>query len=230
MRDFRTDFAPAIRAIRLHEGEDRAIGPGVEGNTRLTALTGLVLLVLLFVEGITVVNVRGLLSMHVFVGLVLIPPLLLKTASTGYRFASYYLGSHQYRAAGPPQIFLRVIAPFLLASTVGLFGTGVILLALGAQVPRLLARHPSDVLLFLVRFHGDSRAGLYVAGDQIGPLGCEQFANWRRRAPGGHSPEPGHRQCASRARNRNCISALGRFVAAVGLATRIKSPADPPAE
>ncbi len=133
MRDFRTDFAPAIRAIRPHEGEDRAIGPGVEGNTRLTALTGLVLLVLLFVEGITVVNVRGLLSMHVFVGLVLIPPLLLKTASTGYRFASYYLGSHQYRAAGPPQIFLRVIAPFLLASTVGLFGTGVILLALGAQ-------------------------------------------------------------------------------------------------
>jgi hypothetical protein len=129
----RAGFAPTLRAIWPRDEQGRAVSPGVEGNARLTALTGLVLLVLLFVEGITVFNVRGLLSLHVFVGLMLIPPLLLKTASTGYRFASYYLGSRQYRAAGPPQTLLRVLAPFLLASTVGLFGTGVVLLALGSQ-------------------------------------------------------------------------------------------------
>lgn len=111
----------------------RRFGAVVEGNARLTALVGLVLLVLLFVEGMTILSVRGMLSVHIFVGLMLIPPLVLKTASTGYRFARYYLRNPQYRAAGPPYLLLRVIAPVLLACTVGLFGTGVALLVTGPQ-------------------------------------------------------------------------------------------------
>lgn len=127
------DTAPASSAVGSRATAMRTSGSGPEGNLRLTALVGLVLLVLLFVEGMTVLSVRGMLSVHVFVGLMLIPSLFLKTASTGYRFARYYLRNPQYRAAGPPQIFLRVIAPVMLASTVGLFGSGVILLVAGPQ-------------------------------------------------------------------------------------------------
>jgi hypothetical protein len=103
----------------------------VEGNARLTATTGIVLLVLLFVEGMTLLSIRGLFTVHAFVGLLLIPPILLKMASTGYRFVQYYTGNRRYRESGPPQIILRIIAPFLVVATVVLFATGVILIALG---------------------------------------------------------------------------------------------------
>ncbi len=109
----------------------RARTGGVQGNERLTALNGLLLLVLLFIEGLTLLRIRPLLTVHAFVGLLLIPPLVLKLASTGYRFVGYYAGSRAYRAAGPPRIILRIIAPILVLSTVGLFGTGIILLVAG---------------------------------------------------------------------------------------------------
>ncbi len=44
---------------------------------------------------------HGLLVAHMFIGLVLIPPVLLKLGSTGYRFARYYTGAPAYRAKGP---------------------------------------------------------------------------------------------------------------------------------
>jgi hypothetical protein len=107
------------------------IGGGVEGNHRLTAATGLVLLVLLAVEGVTVLSVRAMFTVHAFVGLLLIPPIALKLASTGYRFVRYYTGNPRYRAAGPPSLIPRVTAPFLVVLTTGLFGTGVALLLTG---------------------------------------------------------------------------------------------------
>jgi len=103
----------------------------VRGNERLTAITGLLLLVLLFIEGVTLLGIRSLLTVHAFVGLLLIPPIVLKLASTGYRFVRYYTRSRIYRLAGPPQVILRIAAPFLVLSTVVLFGTGVILLIAG---------------------------------------------------------------------------------------------------
>jgi hypothetical protein len=111
----------------------RVIGGGVEGNHRLTAVTGLVLLVLLAVEGFTVLSVRAMFTVHAFVGLLLIPPIGLKLASTGYRFVRYYTGNAQYRAAGPPSLIPRVTAPFLVFLTGGLFATGVALLLAGPQ-------------------------------------------------------------------------------------------------
>src|SRR5205807_5918895 len=71
--------------------------PGVEGNRRLTSVNGMVLLVLLAVEGYTLPQVRHVLSLHVFIGLLLVGPVLLKTASTMYRFARYYRGEGAYR-------------------------------------------------------------------------------------------------------------------------------------
>jgi hypothetical protein len=119
------------RTSRRQQPGETFPSAGVRGNARLIALSGLVLLVLLFVEGMTVLSVRGMLTVHVFVGLLLLPPIGLKLAVTGYRFARYYLGSTAYRAAGPPQIILRVLAPFLIFCTAGLFGTGLALLVTG---------------------------------------------------------------------------------------------------
>jgi hypothetical protein len=63
---------------------------GADGNARLTGTVGVVLIALLAVEGVTILFIRPLISMHVFVGLLLVPPVALKLASTGWRFARYY--------------------------------------------------------------------------------------------------------------------------------------------
>jgi hypothetical protein len=97
-----------------------------DGNERLTAAVGLVLLVLTIVElGTVLFGLHQFLSPHVFVGLVLIPPVLLKLASTGWRFTRYYTGSEPYRLRGAPQLAMRLLAPLLVAATVVLFGSGV---------------------------------------------------------------------------------------------------------
>jgi len=103
---------------------------GAHGNARLTALAGAVLLVLLAVEGATIPFIRPLLSVHIFVGMLLLGPVALKLASTGYRFARYYSRAREYVEAGPPAPLMRVlVAPVLVLSTLTLFGTGVLLVA-----------------------------------------------------------------------------------------------------
>ena len=62
---------------------------GVEANARLTASTSAVLFLLLAAEGVTLLRIHGLLSAHVFVGMLLIPPVLVKVGSTSYRFVRY---------------------------------------------------------------------------------------------------------------------------------------------
>jgi hypothetical protein len=104
---------------------------GPPGNERLTSSTGLVLLVLLAVETLTTVALRSYLPVHIFLGLLLLPPVALKLASTGWRFARYYIRTEPYRLAGPPRLLLRMLAPLLVASTLSLFGTGVALILLG---------------------------------------------------------------------------------------------------
>lgn len=104
---------------------------GTDGNERLTGIAAVVLLVLLFVEGVTIVFLRPLLSVHLFVGLLLIPPVLVKLASTGWRFARYYAGNPAYRRKGPPATVLRLLAPAVVVSTAGVFATGVWLLLAG---------------------------------------------------------------------------------------------------
>ena len=74
----------------------RLLRGGTEGNARLIGWTGLVLLVLLAIEGVTILDIRPLLSVHVFVGLLLIPPVALKLAATGYRLLRYYTRAAEY--------------------------------------------------------------------------------------------------------------------------------------
>src|SRR6185312_16210620 len=75
--------------------------------------------------------IRSLLSVHAFVGMLLIPVVGLKIVSTGWRMARYYLRGEEYVRRGPPHLLLRMlVAPALLLSTLVVFGTGVALLGL----------------------------------------------------------------------------------------------------
>jgi hypothetical protein len=121
---------------------------GTEGNEILTSAAAVVLVGLLVAEGITIVHMQGLLSAHMFIGLVLIPPVLLKLGSTGYRMVSYYAGSRAYRLAGPPLLPLRLMAPVLVASTVAVLASGVMLLVAGHKAGTVLTVHKLSFILF----------------------------------------------------------------------------------
>ena len=64
---------------------------GHRGQRRADQRRAAVLVVLLLTEGVTIIDMGGLRTPHMVVGLVLIPPVLVKLGSTGYRFARYYL-------------------------------------------------------------------------------------------------------------------------------------------
>ena len=128
--------------------------PGVESNARLTAYTGVVLLVLLAVESATTVNLGALLRAHVLIGLFLIPPVLLKLGTVGYRFSRYYTGEPAYRAEGPPQLSMRLLGPVIVLLTVVLFASGVELWLFGFRFgfAWLPIHHGSFVLWFFAIF------------------------------------------------------------------------------
>lgn len=121
---------------------------GAKGNEILTSAAAVVLVGLLIAEGITIVHMRGLLSAHMFIGLVLIPPVVLKLASTGYRMVSYYAGARAYREIGPPLLPLRLIAPVLVASTIAVLTSGVVLLAIGHKSSKMLTIHKLSFIVF----------------------------------------------------------------------------------
>lgn len=113
------------------DGIGRLFAGGVKGNELLTVAAGAVLIVLLAVIGVTIVALGRLLSVHLFVGMLLLGPLALKLSSTGYRFARYYTNNPRYRSAGPPIAPLRAIAPIVVISTLVVFASGVVLLLVG---------------------------------------------------------------------------------------------------
>ena len=107
--------------------------PDVAANRRLTALTGALLFALLGLLGITILDVRQLLPQHLLVGFVLVPPTLLKMGSSGHRFVRYYAGDRRYRQAGPPALFMRLLAPVVVLSTIAVFVTGIELWLFGLR-------------------------------------------------------------------------------------------------
>jgi hypothetical protein len=153
---------------------------GTGGNERLTATVAVVLVLLLAAEGVTILRIRQLISVHVFVGMLLIPPVALKLASTGYRFLRYYAGSVEYRLKGPPRLLLRVlVAPAVVVSTLVVFGTGVALLVFGRRHGFVLLLHKAS---FVVWFGATAVHVLWYAL-RLPPL---LSADWgpRRRAGG----------------------------------------------
>lgn len=104
-------------------------------NTKLTALTGLLIFALLAIEGVTIPFIGPLFSIHAFVGWVLVPPVLLKIISTSYRFVMYYTGNSRYVKAGPPKPLLRVIGPLIVVTTTILLWSGIEMVLLGPTGP-----------------------------------------------------------------------------------------------
>jgi hypothetical protein len=95
----------------------------------LTSTAAVVLLVLFSVEIITVVlGVWSVLTLHVMVGLILVPPILVKISSVSWRFIQYYRHDEEYRRKGPPAPALRLLSPVLLFVTIVLFASGIGLL------------------------------------------------------------------------------------------------------
>jgi hypothetical protein len=127
-----------------------ATDAGVEGNSRLTASTGLVLTGLLLVEGFTILNVRGYITLHTFIGLALIGPLALKTATTFYRFARYYTNRPGYVQRGAPALLLRVLGPVVVLSSVAVIATGVALLADHGRSNFWLMLHKASFVVWII--------------------------------------------------------------------------------
>lgn len=117
---------------------------GSEGNRRLTGAAAALLLVLLAAEGATLVAIRPLVSAHVFIGMLLLPLVGVKLASTGYRFARYYTGHLEYRSAGPPHPLLRLLGPVVVLATLALFASGVALVVLGPGSGAVLGLHKAS--------------------------------------------------------------------------------------
>jgi hypothetical protein len=122
----------------------------VVGNERMTALAGAVLLVLILVELVSAAILRTLLSVHVFVGVLLAGPLVVKLGSTGNRFLRYYTGSPAFVRRGPPRLALRVMAPLFIATTLVVIGSGIGLVVTGPRhAGPLLPLHGFSVLVWL---------------------------------------------------------------------------------
>jgi len=147
---------------------------GSTGNEQLTLVVAALLIVLLAVEGATILRIGSLLTIHAFVGMLLIPVVALKLASTGWRMLRYYQLGEEYVRRGPPHIALRMlVAPVLVLSTVFVFGTGVALLVLDQRHGTLVGLHKASFLVWAGAF------GVHVLGHLL------RLPQLRRlRAPG----------------------------------------------
>lgn len=155
---------------------ERRADAAVEGNARLTAANAAVLLVVLAAEGFTLLGVRQMLTPHVFIGMVLIPPVLLKVGSTSWRFARYYGGAPAYRRKGPPPVLLRLLGPVVVVLTVVLLASGVALLFVrGSGLSLLLMMHKASFILWF------GAMTIHVLGHLVDVV---RFAprDWLRRA------------------------------------------------
>jgi hypothetical protein len=108
--------------------------------------------------------------------MLLIPPVLLKMSTTGYRFVRYYTADPAYRRKGPPAAPLRLIAPMVILSTVVVLGSGVALLFLGPSArDELLPIHKVSFIVWA------AFTGLHVLGHLV-ELPGELSADYGRGA------------------------------------------------
>lgn len=158
--------------------DDRDLGAGVEGNSRLTSAVGAFLLVALFIEGVTLlIGVGQSLTLHVFIGFLVIPPVLLKLSSTGYRMVRYYTGDERYQRKGPPHPALRIIGPLVILSTVALLGTGVsAIFVRGSTSQNLADLHQTAFIVWVVLM------SLHVLGHLV-ETARYSAADWAPRQP-----------------------------------------------
>jgi hypothetical protein len=146
-------MATSVKRAERAMSKSELTGGGPEGNEQLTSWVGLVLIPLLMVIAVTIVQIRQLIWLHLFLGVLLIAPVLAKTATTGYRFFRYYTHDAVYRRKGPPELWLRLSAPILVLTTAVVFVTGVILLYVGpADRGQLVEIHKVSFIVWAVFF------------------------------------------------------------------------------
>ena len=121
------------------QDQPRGRSGGPAGNARLTSWTGLALLVMLAVEGFTLLSLGSMLGLHIWVGALLVPPVLLKSATTSWRILRYYTGDAGYVSAGPPPLLLRLLGPLVIVTSFAVLGTGLALVLMGSDSFRSLA-------------------------------------------------------------------------------------------
>lgn len=121
---------------------------GVAGNARLTGSAAAMLLLLLALEGATIPLIGSLRGPHIFIGMLLIPPVLLKLGSTGYRFLRYYTRNPAYLRKGPPHLLMRLLAPGVVIASLALFATGVLLLIEGPDSGSLKLLHKASFIVW----------------------------------------------------------------------------------
>jgi hypothetical protein len=162
-------------------------GVGVEGNARLTGSNAALLIALLAAEGVTILSIRSLLGPHVFVGMLLIPPVVLKTGSTLYRFLRYYQGAPAYVRKGPPAWVLRLLGPFVVVLTAVVLASGVgLMLVAQPWRGRLLFVHKASFVLWFAAMT------IHVFG-HLADTARLAPKDWIGRA-GRHSPKAGARR------------------------------------
>ena len=123
-------------------------GRGVEGNARITGAVGAAIFGLLIVEGITILRIGDLLTMHVFVGMLLVAFAAVKIGSTGYRVVRYYAGDAAYTAKGPPHVVLRLLGPVVVITTVAVLGTGIAAVLAGRHTEWLVQAHKASFIVW----------------------------------------------------------------------------------
>jgi hypothetical protein len=106
---------------------DQSAAVGVEQNARLTGLTAALLIVFLAIEGVTILSLDSLMTLHFIIGTLLVAPVLLKLGTTGYKIFRYYTGNAAYVAQGPPPLARRLLGPMVIVTSIGLLGTGIAL-------------------------------------------------------------------------------------------------------
>ncbi len=168
--------------------EPSVADPGVEGNSRLTAATGVLLIAMLALEGLTILSIRGLITWHIFVGIALIGPVALKTASTIYRFTRYYTGRAAYVRKGPPHPVLRVLGPLVILSTIAVLATGIALVATKRGGDSfLLFAHKASFVIWIV----------LMSVHVLGHLLEAATASWQEIRPQPGDPASRHRATRS---------------------------------
>jgi hypothetical protein len=90
-----------------------------------------------------------MLSLHIFIGVLVVPVVLLKLGSTGYRFFRYYTRRPDYVRAGPPPLLLRLLGPIVVLSTLTLLGTGLALIAIGPGDGFVLLLHKASFVVWV---------------------------------------------------------------------------------
>ena len=123
-----------------------------DANERLTAVAAVPLFVLLAVEGVTLLFLRPLISVHVLVGLVLVLPVVVKIASTGWRFVRYYRRDDEYVRRGPPRPLLRLLAPLLIVTSVTVLASGIGLVFTNWHRNLLLLAHKASFVAWAPAF------------------------------------------------------------------------------